>query len=161
MDRTAPAQKLEDRGELRAVLAMSVPMVVSTCSPMVMRVADFAFVSALGTDAQAAILPAQMILWCYLAMAIGLVTTVNTFAAQSLGRQRFHDCSAYAWQSLYFSIALGFAGLGLWFVFPAVFAWIGHDPNVQSLEVLYTRISVWAILPTTAAQALGVKIKEV
>ncbi len=32
---------------------------------------------------------------------------------------------------------------------------MGHDPEVQSLEVLYTRISVWAILPTVAAQALG------
>ncbi len=105
---------MPDRGgELRAVMSMSVPMVISTCSPMVMRVADFAFVSTLGTAAQAAIVPAQMALWCYMAMAIGLVTAVNTFAAQSLGRQCPRDCGAYAWQSLYLSAGLGIAGLGM------------------------------------------------
>lgn len=145
-----------DRGvEFRAVMSMSVPMVISTCSPLVMRVADFAFVSTLGTAAQAAILPAQMALWCYMAMSIGLVTSVNTLAAQSLGRERPRDCGAYAWQSLYLSAGLGIAGLGMWFIFPPLFAAAGHDPEVQSLEVLYTRISVWSILPTVAAQALG------
>lgn len=155
-DRRSPDEELINRrGEFKAVLAMSIPMVISTCSPMVMRVADFAFVSALGTAAQAAIIPAQIALWCYIAMSIGLVSAVNTFAAQCLGRNRLRDCSAYAWQSLHMSAALGIAGLGLAFVYPAIFAWIGHEPDVQSLEVAYTRIGVWAILPTVAAQALG------
>lgn len=149
-------QSIDRRGELKAVLAMSAPIVISMCSPMVMRVADFAFVATLGTNAQAAILPAQMALWCYIAFASGLVTAVSTFAAQALGRGRLLDCGAYAWQSLYLYAFLGLAGLGLWFLFPAIFSAVNHEPPVQALEVLYARISVWAILPTVAGQALGV-----
>ena len=103
-------ESIDRSGEFKAVLAMSAPIVISTCSPMVMRVADFAFVATLGTDAQAAIIPAQMMLWCYIAFAMGLVTAINTFAAQALGRGRLRDCSAYAWQSLYLSAFLGVAG---------------------------------------------------
>lgn len=148
--------ELIDRSsEFKAVLAMSAPIVISTCSPMVMRVADFAFVATLGTEAQAAIVPAQMTLWCYIAFSMGLVTSINTFASQALGRGRLRDCGAYAWQSLYLSAFLGVGGLGLWFVFPAIFSAVDHEPPVQALEVLYTRISVWAILPTVASAALG------
>ena len=148
-------ESIDRSGEFKAVLAMSAPIVISTCSPMVMRVADFAFVATLGTDAQAAIIPAQITLWCYIAFAMGLVTAVNTFSAQALGRGQLRDCSAYAWQSLYLSAFLGVAGLGLWFFLPAIFSVVNHEPPVQALEVVYTRISVWAILPTVAAQALG------
>lgn len=152
---THPSGSGDARREFKAVLAMSLPIVISTCSPLVMRVSDFAFVATLGTEAQAAIIPAQIVLWCYVAFAMGLVTAVNTFASQSLGRGRLRDCGAYAWQSLYLSAVLGVCGLGLWFLFPVIFRYVGHEPAVQQMELLYTRISVWGILPTVAAQALG------
>ena len=47
-------ESIDRSGEFKAVLAMSAPIVISTCSPLVMRVADFAFVATLGTEAQAA-----------------------------------------------------------------------------------------------------------
>lgn len=147
-----PAEKTAD---LKAVLAMSVPMVVTTCSPLVMRLADFAFVSKLGTAAQAAIVPTQMVLWTYMAMSIGIVTSVTTFAAQCLGKNKLRDCSAYAWQSVYISLGLGVLGLGLWFAFPPIFAWLGHEPAVMAMELRYAQVSVWAILPTIVAHALG------
>ncbi len=134
---------------------MTIPMVITTCSPMVMRVVDFAFVSTLGREAQAAIIPAQIALWCYMAACIGLVSAVSTYASQCLGRDRLADCSAYGWQSVYLSVFLGVLGLGLLPVFPVIFAWVDHEPQVMAMEVLYTQVSVWAILPTVAAQALG------
>ncbi len=144
-----------NRSELRNVVAMAIPMVITTCSPMVMRVADFTFVSRLGIDAKAAILPAQMLLWCYLAWCIGTVSAVNTVAAQSLGRGRRPECSAYAWQGLYLAILTGGGGALLWFTYPAIFEAIGHAPRIRELEIAYARVGVFSFIPTVAAAALG------
>ena len=90
------------RDELRAVISMSIPIVVATCSRMVMDVSDFWMISRTGdTDAQAAILPAQMIMWSYIIIGMGTVSIVNTMASQALGRGRQRTCSVYAWQTLY------------------------------------------------------------
>ncbi len=144
-----------NRSDIRSVIAMSLPMVITMSSPMIMRVVNYVFVSYLGTAAQAAIVPAQMLLWCYIAMCMGITTSVSTFASQSLGRNRPSDCSTYAWHSLYLSVLLGSAGGVMWFVFPSIFGLFGHAPEVASLEVIYCRVSMWSFLPTIAAQSLS------
>lgn len=150
------AKLAEDkRHELREVIAMSVPMVITTCSPMVMQVADFWMVSRLGRAAQAAILPAQMMIWIYIAMGMGLVLAVNTFASQCLGKGRLRDCSAYAWQGLYLSIFLGVVGFGVWPLLPSILNLVGHEPAVRAMEMDYMWVMVYAIGPTIAAAALS------
>ncbi|MCG3138149.1 MAG: Multidrug resistance protein NorM [Phycisphaerae bacterium] len=142
-------------GELQRVLRMSIPMVISTCSPMIMRIVDFTFVSRLGTEAQAAIVPAQMLPWCYIAMGMGVVSAVSTFAAQVLGKSQPQESGAYGWQSLYLSGLLGIGGLLFWPLIPGLIRLIDHAPEVQALEVDYIRVTLWSILPTLVAQALG------
>ncbi len=79
------------RGELRNVIAMAVPVVITTSSRALMDVADYVMITNLdSTDAQAAMLPAQMIMWCYIVLGLGIVSLVNTFASQSVGRKRWH-----------------------------------------------------------------------
>ena len=56
-----------NRAELRAVMAMALPAVVTTSARAVMDVADYVMVARLPTeDAQAAILPAQVVMWSYI-----------------------------------------------------------------------------------------------
>jgi len=143
------------RSEMRGVIRMTVPMVVTICSRLVMDLADFKMVSYLGPNAQGALLPAQITLWTVTVLGFVTVTMVNTFVSQSLGRDRKSDTGAYAWQGVYLSLVFGAACLALIPALPAVFAWIGHSPGIQKLEVEYAWIGVLTIAPTAAGEALA------
>ena len=121
-----------------------------------MDVADYVMVARLPTeDAQAAILPAQVIMWSYIVFGMGVVTMVNTFAAQALGRKNEPESSAYAWQGIYVGVFFGvLAGVVVGFV-PGVVAWIGHEPGVQINEIAYMRIALLTTGPTLIAEGLG------
>lgn len=143
------------RAELRSVIAMTIPIVVTVCSRMCMDLADFKMISYLGDEAQGALLPAQVTMWTLIVAGFVTVTMVNTFVSQSLGRNRPADTGAYAWQGVYLGIAYGALGLAAYPFLPAVFRWIGHSAPIQELELLYARIGLFTIAPTIAAEALA------
>jgi len=143
------------RRELRDVVALSIPIVLTTSSRMVMDVTDYVLITWLDDPAaQAAILPAQMIMWCYIVLGMGTLTITNTFASQNLGRERFAECSAYGWQSLYLALGFGAVGLALTPLLDDLIGWIGHEPQVQRQELLYARIGLLTVAPTIAAKGL-------
>ncbi|MFQ5490382.1 MAG: MATE family efflux transporter [Phycisphaerae bacterium] len=144
------------REELRGVIAMSVPMVITTCTRMVMDVTDYLMISRLTEGAaHAALLPAQLLLWTFIVIGMGIASIVATFAAQCLGRQRYRDCSAYGWQTLYIAAVFGVLGYGYWLLLPGLVAWMGHDSAVQVAELDYCRVAIWSVGPTIAAAGLS------
>ncbi|MCP4589752.1 MAG: MATE family efflux transporter [bacterium] len=142
-------------GDLRAVLAMAVPLVITTSTRMVMDVSDYVMISFVGSDAQAAMLPAQLTIFTYIVLGFGILSLVNTLAAQSFGRKRYADCSAYAWQGLHLALFFAVVGCGLWPILPWLVQTMGHEPAVQALELGYTRVAVLTIGPTLAGAALS------
>jgi len=155
-DNLTLAQREGRRVEIRNVLAMAVPVVILTSSRAVMDVADYIMITWLPTDdAQAAILPAQILMWSYIVMGLGIVSMVNTFVSQSLGRKEYGECSAYAWQSVYLGIAFGLIGAAMTPMVPWLVAKIGHEPRVQEAEIAYLRIAMLTVAPTIAADGLG------
>jgi MATE family multidrug resistance protein len=144
------------RAELRNVIAMAVPVVITTSARATMDIVDYVMVTQLPThDAQAAILPAQIIMWSYIVIGLGIVSMVNTFASQSLGRGEFRECSAYGWQSLYLGLAFGLLAAAFTPAIPYLVRAIGHDPHVQAAEIAYLRIAVLIVAPTIAAEGFG------
>ncbi len=144
------------RKELGGIVRMSGPIVIATSSRMFMDVTDFWMISRTGnSDALAAILPAQMIMYTYMALWMGTLGIVATFAAQSLGRGESKRCSKYAWQCLYLSAIAWLLGAALWPFLPDIFSWIGHDVAIRDLEIRYASIAVWTIGPTIAATGLS------
>ena len=144
------------REELGSVIAMAVPMVITTCTRMIMDVTDYFMISQLpGDQAQAALLPAQLFLWSYIVIGMGTVSIVATFVSQALGRDRVADCSAYAWQGLYLAIIFGVLGFGFRPVLPWAVSAVGHEAAVQALELEYCNVAIWSIGPTIAAAALS------
>lgn len=149
-------QRTLRRAEVRNVITMSIPVVVTTSSRAFMDIMDYLMISRLGLgEAQAAILPSQIIMWSYIILGMGIASMVNTFASQSLGRKQYRDCSSYVWQSLYVALAFGLVALALRPNLPALVAWIGHDPKVQSLELAYTRVALLTVGPTITAYGFG------
>lgn len=150
------AQQERRRSEIRNVIAMAIPVVILTSSRALMDIIDYILITKLPTDdAQAAILPAQILMWSYIVLGLGIVSMVNTFAAQSLGRKEYPECSAYAWQSVYLGIVFGLIGLAMIPYVPWLVYWIGHEPRVQAAEIAYLRIAMLSVGPTIAADGLG------
>ncbi|MFQ5462271.1 MAG: MATE family efflux transporter [Phycisphaerae bacterium] len=144
------------RSELRHVITMAVPVVITTSSRALMDVADYVMITKLGlSEAQAAILPAQMIMWTYIVFGLGVVSLVNTFASQALGRGGKHDCSAFAWQGIYVAVFVGLVGAALYPLLPWLISCMGHEPGVQAQELAYGRIALLTVGPTVAAASLA------
>lgn len=144
------------KAEIRNVITMAIPMVITTSSRALMDVVDYAMITRLGEpEAQAAILPAQIVMWSYIILGLGIASMVNTFASQALGRKRFSECSAYAWQAIYIAIFFGLVGLALPPMLPGLMQAFGHAPRVQVLELAYSRVALLTVAPTIAAYGLG------
>ncbi|MCB9850906.1 MAG: MATE family efflux transporter [Phycisphaerales bacterium] len=144
--------------EVRGVVRMAVPMVITLCSRMLMDIADFAMISALpegSESAQAAILPAQITLWTFIVTGLATVSINNTFVSQAIGRGRPRNAAAYTWQAFYMAALYGTFALVLYPLLPHVFAWIGHLPEVQAKEWAYARICLFTVFPTVAAEAFA------
>jgi MATE family multidrug resistance protein len=126
------------------MLKLAAPMVVTNISFTVMQFVDRFMVSRLGTEALAAILPAGIISFVPASFAIGVMTSVNTFVSQSLGRGQKRDCSKYCWQAIYMGLAyLLLVVVFMWPAAPWIFKTLGHEPAVANLEVIYLRIMLY------------------
>lgn len=135
---------------------MAVPGVITNSARALMDVGDYVMITGLRSpEAQAAVLPAQMYLWSFIVLGVGVVSMANTFAAQSLGRGQPRECAAYGWQTLYISAVFGVLALGFYPFLPALFAWIGHEPGVQAMELAYARIGILNVGPTVASFGLA------
>jgi MATE family multidrug resistance protein len=134
----------EDETSLKYMLKLAAPMVVANISFTVMQFVDRFMVSRLGTDALAAILPAGYVGFLPGAFAIGVMTSVNTFVSQSLGRGDKKGCSNYCWQAIYMGLAYCIIVLVImWPAAPMIFKILGHEPAVAVMEVIYLRIMLY------------------
>ncbi len=138
-----------------ALILLAMPIIASTISRTAMSFVDFIMVSQLGAEAQAAVLPAGLLLFTGIGFGLGLLSVTNTFVAQSLGRRDPRSCASYTWQGVWLSAGLALLGLPAWFVVDDLFAWVGHDPDVQAMETIYVRIGLLGLFPMLASAALS------
>lgn len=151
----AHASVLDTRRVPVELLLLAGPTIAAMISRTVMSFVDFAMVSQLGTEAQAAIMPAGILLFVFIAFGMGVLSMVNTLVAQSLGRGRLSDCGAFAWQGCYIAAGFGLVALPLWPGVGALFTWVGHDPSVRDMEITYVRVGLLGVGPGLAAVALA------
>lgn len=137
------------------LLALAGPIIATMISRTAMNFIDFVMVSQLGTEAQAAIVPAGVTLFILIAFGMGVLQATSTFVSQSLGRREYAACSSFAWQGVWLSIFLGGIALPLWPLVRPFFAWVGHDPGVVAMETDYFQIGLISIGPVLVATALG------
>jgi len=143
---TLPAQYPSvDETSVKYMLKLAGPMIVTTISFTIMQFVDRFMVSRLGTDALAAILPAGIISFVPASFAIGVMTSVNTFVSQSLGRANKKNCSNYCWQAIYLGLMYFVIVVSvMWPTAPAIFKAIGFKQPVVNMEVTYLRIMLYA-----------------
>lgn len=135
----------------KEILRISLPLVLSMGATTVMEFTDRVFLGRYSLDALAASMPAGITSFLFTSFFIGTAGYVNVFIAQYIGANDNKSVGASLWQGIYFSIfgAVCMAFLALTAV--RLFAFIGHAPEIQKLEVIYFRILCYG----TGAGILG------
>lgn len=142
-------------GSLRELANVAIPLVLSCGSLSIMHVVDRIFLSWWSTDAVAASLPAGMIQWAAMSIAMGMAMYVNTFVAQYEGAEQKDRVSESVWQGVYLALIWGAILLIGVPLSSSFFHWIGHAPEVQALEVDYFSILCLGCGPSLISTVLS------
>lgn len=137
------------------MLKLACPIIMTMISQTLMQFVDFAMVSKLGTDAMAAVMPAGILVFCFISFGMGVLAMVNSLVSQSLGRKQYADCSAYAWQGIYLALVMGLMTMPFAWMMAPFFNWVGHEPIVAQMEATYASIGIIGITPALLAMNLS------
>ena len=139
----------------REILAISIPLIISTGSWAVQSFIDRMFLSWYSTEAIAAAMPAGMINFTLMSFFIGTVGYVSTFVAQYKGAGYPQKIGPSVWQGIYLAVVGAVLIFLLIPIAPALFRLANHEPEVQKLEVTYFTILCYGALPVLVANALA------
>ena len=135
------------RQELRALLALAIPVVLSELGWMTMTIVDLIMVGRLGPDAIGAVGLGNAIYYAPSLFGIGLLLGLDTLVSQSWGAGRFDDCHRSLAQATY--IALAFTPVLMIAMLAAEWLFTGHgvDSHVATLTRTYVSMLNWSTFP--------------
>jgi len=149
----------DPQNQTLALLRLALPMIGMMVSRLLMTFIDFAMVSVLGTEAQAAISPATIFVFVVGCVGMGIAHAVQTFVSQADGRGEPQQAGAYAWQSFYIAGVMALVVLPLTATTGTWFGWIAalgeHAPEVAAMEVQYVEIALWTVVPSVVCIGLN------
>lgn len=133
--------------ELRALLSLAIPVVLSELGWMTMTIVDLIMVGRLGPDAIGAVGLGNAIYYAPSLFGIGLLLGLDTLVSQSWGAGRFDDCHRSLAQAMY--IGLAFTPLLMLSMLAAQRIFTGHgvDPTVAALTRTYVSTLNWGTFP--------------
>jgi len=137
------------------VLAIALPLVLSTASFAVMLFVDRMFLLWHSSEEMAASMPAGMLHWTMLCLPMGVASYVTTFVAQYHGAGRPDRIGLVTWQG--FRIGLYTTPLFLCTIplAPHLFPLAGHAADVVAYETIYFQVLGFGAGATVMAEAVG------
>lgn len=142
-------------GDLRRLLAAAWPLIAINLAITGMQFADALMVAPLGEGALAAIFPAFMLFLVPVVFGHGLLAVVTSFAAQHVGAGQARRAGAYGRAGVAAAVVWGLLLQPLGLAAPRFFAWMGHAPEVQAMEVAYYRWLLPSAVPSLVVVALS------
>src|ERR1700722_11574270 len=135
------------RRELRALLALAIPVILSEIGWVAMGIVDTIMVGRLGPAAIGAVGIASAAYYAPVLFGIGIVLGLDTVVSQAWGRRDFAVCHQWLAQGVYLVISYTpFAMLGIAMV-PLLFHRFGINPAVSGPAAIYLRILNLGTLP--------------
>jgi MATE family multidrug resistance protein len=133
--------------ELRALMGLAFPVVLSELGWMTMTIVDLVMVGRLGPAAIGAVGLGNAIYYAPSLFGIGLLLGLDTLVAQSWGAGRFDDCHRSLAQGIY--VALAFTPLLMAGMVGAavLFTGSGVDPAVAGMTRSYVDWLNWGTFP--------------
>ncbi len=125
----------------RAIMVLSVPMVLEMMMQSVFEVVDIFFVGRLGSDTVAAVgLTASLIIIIF-AIGLGLSLAASAMVSRRIGEKDFDGASRSAWQAIVLTVCFAVpAGLVAAFFAPELLSLMGATGSVQELGTGYAAV---------------------
>jgi MATE family multidrug resistance protein len=142
-------------GGYREVLALAIPLILSTGAWTVQLYVDRMFLSWYSAEAIAAAMPAGLLNYTLMSPFLGTAGYVETFVAQYYGAGSYHRIGPAVWQGVHVSVAGGLLMLCFFPLAGPIFDLVGHTAPVRHLEVAYFQILCLGGIPGIASSALG------
>jgi MATE family multidrug resistance protein len=124
----------------REVLALALPLIISSGSMSVMHFVDRMFLLWHSKQAMAAALPAGLLLFTLVCFPLGVAMYCNAFVAQYKGAGRPERIGLVVWQGARIGLLATPLYLATIPLAPMIFRLAGHDPDVVGLEVIYYQV---------------------
>jgi MATE family multidrug resistance protein len=132
---------------------ISWPLIIANSFWNIQVTIDRMFLGQYSTETLGAAIAAVGFFWAPMALVQQTAAYVTTFVAQYYGAKQLHWIGPSLWHSLYVSVVGGLLFLVLVPVSPEIFAWMGHSPELQNLEVDYFQALAFSALPTALVAA--------
>ena len=133
--------------ELRSLLALAIPVILSELGWMSMSIVDTIMVGRLSAEAIGAVGMGNAIYYAPALFGIGILLGLDTLVSQAYGRSDFDDCHRWLSQGVY--IALAFTPILMAFLWlaPLSFPYLGVNESVSQQATDYLRMLNWGTLP--------------
>lgn len=147
----APASPL--RVELRATLALALPLAGANLLQMAIYAVDVVFVARLGQEALAASSLAVSLSGLLLWAMTGLVGAAAPLIAAELGRRRHsvREVRRTVRMGIWLGVASGLAAMAVCSQGEAIMRWTGQPPALAARSGDFLRLLMWTIVPLVLA----------
>jgi multidrug resistance protein, MATE family len=133
--------------ELRALLTLAIPVVLSELGWMTMTIVDLVMVGRLGPSAIGAVGLGNAIYYAPSLFGIGLLLGLDTLVSQSWGARRYDDCHRSLAQATYIAAAFTPPLMLSMLVAQRIFTGHGVDSTVAGLSRSYVTLLNWGTFP--------------
>jgi MATE family multidrug resistance protein len=137
------------RGEVKAMLALSWPMILTNLGQTAMNATDVMLMGRLGAQALAAGALGVNLYFMPLIFGLGLMLATSPMIATELGRKRHsvRDVRRTVRQGLWLAVLISIPiWIFLWNA-EALLKWMGQEPALAAQAGTYVRWLQWAVLP--------------
>ncbi len=151
------AKKLWNReGGYGELLVTAAPLILSTASWSLLQFIDRMFLTWYSPESVAASMPAGIVNFTFMCLFLGTASYVGTFVAQYYGAGENHKIGKSIWQGIYIALFGSVVIFLIGFAAEPIFRFVGHNQEVQRLEVIYFRILCFGALgPITSSVFSG------
>lgn len=118
----------------REILAISLPLIMSTISYTIMQFCDRMFLAWDSNQALAAALPAGVLSWTLTSLPLGIASYASTFVAQFYGAKQFEKIGPIVWQAIWMSVSCIPLFLIMGMFGRMIFSGLGHAEPLANLE---------------------------
>ena len=140
---TEAACNWQPAAEVRALLRLAIPVVLSELAWMLMSVVDTIMVGRIGPDAIGAVGLSSSLYYVPTLFAVGLLLGLDTLVSQAYGRQDEQDCRLWLTQGLYIALAMSLPAMAIVWCAPMLLSRWHTNPVVAGQAISYLQILNW------------------
>jgi len=137
------------------ILKIAWPLIVANSFWNLQLTIDRIYLGNFSTEALGAAMAVMGVFWTPMALLQQTAAYLTTFVAQYFGAKRLNMIGPAIWQSIYVSVIGGLLFLLLIPVANPLFAFIGHSPHMQALEIEYFVSISYSALPVALVAGLS------